>query len=131
MSYTYNFAAVPENCSRPTIDNAYVNSSYDSIESGETYTVVCTGNFSLYGSNTMECNDDGTLSMAPACIGNATYCTAPEINNGYVEPLASAIEQDQYYTIYCNPGYISDGNDTVFCLENGNLSSTPNCTGEQ
>jgi len=54
---------------KPTIDYATIIPSSDSITAGQSYTVDCTGDdYSLYGSDTLECNDDGTLSMAPTCI---------------------------------------------------------------
>ena len=40
----------------------------DSVAVGENYTVTCDGSYSQLGSDQMECNDDGTLTMAPACI---------------------------------------------------------------
>lgn len=63
-----DFADIPENCSKPTIDNANVSPLSDSITAGESYTVTCNENYNIYGSNTMECNDDGNLSTAPTCI---------------------------------------------------------------
>ena len=37
---------------------------------GESYTIDCSEGYSvLNGSDTMECNENGTLSTAPTCIG--------------------------------------------------------------
>jgi len=56
-------------CIKPTIDSAIISPSSDSITAGQSYSVACTEDYySLYGSDTIECNDDGTLSMAPTCI---------------------------------------------------------------
>ena len=56
-------------CARPTIENASISPASDSIAFDEIYAVSCDGDYSLVGNDTMDCNDDGTLSMAPACIG--------------------------------------------------------------
>ena len=55
-------------CSKPTIDNGSVSPLSDSVAVGENYTVTCDGSYSQFGGDTMECNDDGTLSIATACI---------------------------------------------------------------
>lgn len=63
-----NIADVPANCSKPTIDNANVSPLSDYITAGESYAVACNENSTIYGSDTMECNDNGTLSSPPTCI---------------------------------------------------------------
>ena len=67
--------------------------------------------------------------IIPSDTDTTTYCSVPEIENGYVSPLSSAIDETEYYIIYCNSGYSIDGINTMFCLENGSLSSAANCAG--
>ena len=55
-------------CSKPTIDNGNVSPLSDSVAVGENYTITCDGSYTTFGGDEMECNDDGTLSIAPACI---------------------------------------------------------------
>ena len=56
-------------CAKPTIENASISPASDFIAVAENYAVSCDGDYTLVGNDTMDCNDDGTLSMAPACIG--------------------------------------------------------------
>ena len=56
-------------CVKPTIENASITPTSDSIAVTESYMVSCDGDYSLLGNETMKCNEDGTLSMAPACFG--------------------------------------------------------------
>ena len=55
-------------CAKPTIENASISPASDSIAVAENYAVSCDVDYSLVGNDTLDCNDDGTLSMAPACI---------------------------------------------------------------
>ena len=61
--------------------------------------------------------------------GTTTYCYAPEIENGYLDPQVSAIEEGQYYIVHCDSGYTVDGLNTVVCQNDGSLSSSATCTG--
>ena len=59
----------PETCTKPTIENGSVSPSDDTIEAGSSYTATCNNGYTLSGTATMECNDDGTLMTAPTCAG--------------------------------------------------------------
>ena len=60
--------STPIECSKPTIDNGSITPLSDSVAVGENYTVTCNGSYSMFGNDIMECRDDGSLSMAAACI---------------------------------------------------------------
>ena len=59
----------PGTCTKPTIENGSVSPSDDTIEAGESYNASCSNGYTLSGTATMDCNDDGTLSTAPTCTG--------------------------------------------------------------
>ena len=67
--------------------------------------------------------------IIPSDTDTTTYCSVPEIENGYVDPLASAIEENEYYVVYCDSGHSIDGSNAMFCLANMSLSSAPTCMG--
>ena len=86
---------------KPTIDNASVSPASDSVETGENYTFTCEGNYSLIGNATVECNDDGTLSMAPACIGLYLFVVYQFVpNNSRQQTLKKLIPTDYIYNTY-------------------------------
>ena len=55
-------------CSKPTIENGSIFPN-DTIKAGESYIVSCNDGYSLYGSTTIACDDNGALSSAPNCTG--------------------------------------------------------------
>jgi hypothetical protein len=110
-------------CSAPSIENGVVSPSNGTIEAGQSFNASCNEGYVLYGNDTIDCNEDGSLSSAPTCT---VTCSAPTIENGIVSP--GTIEAGQSFNASCDDIYVMYGDDTIECYEDGSLSDAPTCT---
>jgi len=87
-------------CSIPTIANAVLDPTTDTIEAGSNYTVTCDDTYVMSGSSVVSCEDDGTLTELPSC-SEASLCAVPTISDGTVSPTTT-ISDGETYSVTCN-----------------------------
>ncbi|XP_068694477.1 uncharacterized protein [Montipora foliosa] len=108
----------------PFIPNGYVNGT-GSVD-GSLYTFNCSLGYSLVGEHTLHCTSEGRWNASiPACLKECPRLPL-SITNGLLNGTGSV--HGSFYTFKCRDGYSLNGQDLLYCTENGTWNaSMPVC----
>ena len=112
----------------PAIANGRVQ--YNNLEIGATATYLCNSGYQLVGNCDIQCGNGGKwIGEIPKCDIGVTCQTPGKIANGQVYYASLTPTSIAVYT--CNPGFSLNGQQIVFCQNDGTWSyAQPSCTGK-
>ncbi|XP_053387663.1 sushi, von Willebrand factor type A, EGF and pentraxin domain-containing protein 1-like [Mercenaria mercenaria] len=111
-------------CGTPNLTHGSIigllNTSYDNLLS-----VSCNEGYSLIGTNTITCGEDGKWKNVPSC--ELVTCELPEIPiNGAVDTLEGT-KVNNTVSFQCNPGFHLNGTRIIMCSGDGKWTEGPTC----
>ncbi|XP_045154127.1 complement decay-accelerating factor [Echinops telfairi] len=117
----------------PSIENGKITQKQNDYASGQSVTYQCNENFTLLGSNSIQCSikkyQGQWTGALPRC--KEIFCPEPpHIDHGKVMENHSHYRYGQSATYQCNEGFTLAGNNSIRCTEKdeqGQWSDAPQC----
>ncbi|XP_028437747.1 sushi, von Willebrand factor type A, EGF and pentraxin domain-containing protein 1-like [Perca flavescens] len=98
----------------PVVANGAFSPNKESYDYREVVQYKCQNDYTLNGSSSISCSDDGTFGPAPTCV--LVRCEDPNIANGHqVDGSRPPHGYRSTVTYGCKSGYVMEGGRTLIC----------------